>query len=305
MAYSDGMTTPPIPGQQSLEGDEVSTQVSADAPPVEPKRVGRPPVEAICDECGEDFTGKPPSGPAALGLHKKRAHGTPGAKGPQPSTATRVTSDSPRISPHIASKQARKSGRVDRWTMAIYRDVNPALVKGVSTVAQIPPEWLDAKNVPVIMQTPDGPAVVHMWQPTLRSRLTLDRDQSKAIAKGLAEFAETPTGMLLVTWFEAHAGIITLAGALWVAGKYGWSVMALRTEVAAVKGQMAEQVQAETQAAVQADPTPPGPFGPPGAPMGDMEIPADYVDGFDPSQLSPEALARAAAFMQANTRPRG
>lgn len=145
-------------------------------------------------------------------------------------------------------KKARIEARAKEWGGFLYKDFNPLLVETTKKLAGIPDPWMTGGPGPdgtaiTVGLPPDGSKTATFWSPPLQEQLALSESECEKLAKAGANFAESPMGQALVMWAEHNAHFIALGAALWVAGTYGWKVMRIKTEVAALQ-EMVKQQQA-------------------------------------------------------------
>lgn len=141
----------------------------------------------------------------------------------------------------ITNPEALRLERKQKWSQWIYKDANPVIFSGVKQFAAIPDGWED--QVIAEFVTPDG-KTVKLWEPTLRQRLTFSESDSEKLADALARFSVSPMGLAITAWIEANAGLISLALAAWIAGRFGWRVMQTKAEIAQFKEMLKQQQEA-------------------------------------------------------------
>ena len=130
--------------------------------------------------------------------------------------------------------------RTAKWGRLIYEDVNPVIYASVKTFVGVPDEWCEG----TVAQFQDAAGkVVTLWDPPLKDRLRLSEGDCNRIAKAMATFSVSPTGMMIAAWVEHNAGLIALGTAAVVSAKFGWGVAKTKAEVAQLKELMASQQQ--------------------------------------------------------------
>lgn len=145
----------------------------------------------------------------------------------------------------IDAKKERINERAEKWGEYLYKDFNPLLVSGASQLAGIPADWLEGGPIqgqPIRLTMADGKELV-LWDPPLKEQLSLSEADCKKLAKTGAIFAESTMGQALTMWLEQNAHLIALATALYVAGAYGYRLMAIRAQVGQLKTIIEQQAQ--------------------------------------------------------------
>lgn len=214
---SPAVDRPPLPPED---------RPPADVPPTHLRIASLPPVEHPSEANGAKRRGRKPLPRDAQGNIIRDGTSPPPSTRPGASLRAVVEED--------------EETREDRWANYLYRDFNPTLVSGVQMLAAIPDEWMDGPVAAI--PKPDGSGVITLWEPALRTQLSLTRSQCHTIAKAGDKFAESPMGQALSAWLEANGQWIALLMALGVAGMYGWKVMAIRGQVGQLKVAL-EQLQ--------------------------------------------------------------
>jgi hypothetical protein len=130
--------------------------------------------------------------------------------------------------------------RTRAWGAALYNDVNPVINTMAKTYVGVPDEWCN--GVVAQFQAPDG-KVVTLWDPPLSNRLKFSEGDCDRIAKAMATFSVSPTGMFVAAWIESNAGLIALGSAGIVAAKFGWGLAKTKAEVAQLKELLAQQAK--------------------------------------------------------------
>lgn len=230
----------------------------------------------VCPDCGKTFASA-----VGLGAHRRHSHGVAGPK------ATTVSPNSPRIrvqQPPSTAIDSHATARTDRaddrkkardarakmWSDQILKDLNPVLVATSTMFIGAPGEWLDLTVSDVTDLSPEdrkaftakkgfvglGPVVIGdakvlapVWNPTLRTQLSLDEAQAKRLANAAAQFSDSPMGLALAGWFNSHQELIALGLAGITAGMYGWRLMSMKQAIGQVQTTLA-QIQAAEAAAM-------------------------------------------------------
>jgi hypothetical protein len=207
-------------------------------------------ASVLCPDCGTRVADK-----NRLTYHEKtcpakvKAQSTMKVDTARTNTAKSApTKSTPTKAPEPAKKQddPKKiliAQRTAKWGASIYNDVNPVVYTMAKAYVQVPDEWCE--GVIGQFQQPDG-KVVTLWDPPLKKRLQFSEGDCERIAKAMATFSVSPTGMFVAAWIENNAGLLALGAAGIVAAKFGWNMAKTKAEVAQIKQVMEQQQQVKT-----------------------------------------------------------
>lgn len=148
-----------------------------------------------------------------------------------PKTAQRMPAKAPEEIPLVEL-------RANQWTKYIIEDLNPLLVKGSQGFIGVPDEWMDG----VVAKGLDAKGnEITFWTPPLKERLAFSEKEAKSLAKAAAQFSISPMGQVITVWIKSNAQLIAMAGALYVAGSYGYRLMQLKQQADQLKNLMEAQ----------------------------------------------------------------